>query len=955
MSRDWINAINAEKLDLYPLQFANCDRLEKNDVVYIFDEVGTGKTISSGLMAMNYLMNSKDKKVLIITTNALSKSDGQFLSDWFGKLPFSELGLKSRIEIVNNIYSNLKKCGKEYGLVIIDEAHLFLNEDTERYDYLTNIKAEKVVFLTATPIKNDISDLNTYIKIAEKILNKTVDKSWINEISGENKEKDEIICSIFDESFPVTRYFKDTIKALQQEDKVIKDKKRRVLSELWKYNKNLDKKQVLLNHLNAIIDLENESKKENRFIIFTRFVDMEAYAIRSYLLENGFVSFDKECINNNNTKTVKVITGDNSEELRTIKDEEYLPKVLILTYQIAEQGLDLPQFNYVVNYHIPSFPSSLEQRFGRIDRIKKDENKDEKEVEIEEIHMSFLISEDFYDTNTWNFYCAISNYMYNLIPYLPSKNVIISEEILDQYYQSKEFLEQYVKKIERLIEDEKQFHLIKEYFLKYKTEYTTEKCQCNTDLWDFIVENKIEYDKNAENADELFITTVKTWLKKLKSEFHTEEKIIIYKEWIRKIGDKVFYDPRSLAERLKINNLNLQMLDAVEDCAELINQSEAFQKYKERFNENIKVPLLVKKYLHKFNQYFEDKFIENKMEEVFPFYKYGVYGYLCVFNSILNYENEKYGILMTPEEKILIFQNVDSIVNQIPFFKMCMVFKELIQSQIVTPSFYSSKWHEIHENEFREKFDKNPFVESFRCLGNKNLKKIGLSKTFIELYWNGSEYAKNFVLKKNKDGKLEASNWYKLAYHYLRKEETLIFSNISKEKDFNGTERIVAKPLEVRYTEENNPFYLREQEIKKIIRRYKKEENVSYKDLNIDIFELYKWCSANKIKVQSFFSYYIFGIGTPTEKSKFRVNPRKYVKESPNAEDGKYFGDLCPEGWMWTDGTEVAKYDVWTKGICFELYKNCKEIAHLFGNNTLGEMFSSDLLPKEYRELTRLV
>ena len=62
MDRRWINAIDTNKLEIYPIQFANCDRLEKNDAVYIFDEVGSGKTISSGLMAMDYLMNNPDRK-----------------------------------------------------------------------------------------------------------------------------------------------------------------------------------------------------------------------------------------------------------------------------------------------------------------------------------------------------------------------------------------------------------------------------------------------------------------------------------------------------------------------------------------------------------------------------------------------------------------------------------------------------------------------------------------------------------------------------------------------------------------------------------------------------------------------------------------------------------------------------------------------------------------------------
>lgn len=82
---------NGLPLTLYPLQLINCMRLEKNDAVYIFDEVGCGKTISAGLMALHYLCNH-DKDILIITENSVK---GQFWTDWMEKLPFFDWGFVS--------------------------------------------------------------------------------------------------------------------------------------------------------------------------------------------------------------------------------------------------------------------------------------------------------------------------------------------------------------------------------------------------------------------------------------------------------------------------------------------------------------------------------------------------------------------------------------------------------------------------------------------------------------------------------------------------------------------------------------------------------------------------------------------------------------------------------------------------------------------------------------------
>ena len=246
-NREWIKSIDLDKLNLYPIQFSNCDRLRANDAVYIFDEVGSGKTISSGLMALDYLRNHENEKVLIITINSLVKKlinseYGQFLNDWKEKLPFTEDELKNRIKIVNNIYRNIPS-GK-YGLLIIDEAHLFLNKETKRYKSLLEIEADKVVFLTATPIKENRNDLYTYVDLARKIIkseNEKINANWIDEICNSNTtNKNNVICSKFDVEYPVTRYFKDTIKSIN-ENGYRKTKARRVIPEIWKYENHVRK------------------------------------------------------------------------------------------------------------------------------------------------------------------------------------------------------------------------------------------------------------------------------------------------------------------------------------------------------------------------------------------------------------------------------------------------------------------------------------------------------------------------------------------------------------------------------------------------------------------------------------------------------------------------------------------------------------------------------------------
>ena len=139
---EWINYVDNECLELYALQFANCIRIIKNKAVFLFDEVGSGKTISAGLMAMICLSRFKED-VLIISTPSQAGSSIQntspFLDDWNrecddprfrGKFEsiISKEEWKERIHIINYDYRNIYNIqkhsmeadqNKKYSLMII--------------------------------------------------------------------------------------------------------------------------------------------------------------------------------------------------------------------------------------------------------------------------------------------------------------------------------------------------------------------------------------------------------------------------------------------------------------------------------------------------------------------------------------------------------------------------------------------------------------------------------------------------------------------------------------------------------------------------------------------------------------------------------------------------------------------------------------------------------------------
>ena len=650
----------------------------------------------------------------------------------------------------------------------------------------------------------------------------------------------------------------------------VKNKARRLLPDLWKYDKDTSKMDALLDGINNAIQ-ENEN---SRFIVFTRFVNKEAYKIKSFLCENGFSDFDSIKDDEN---TVKVITGENAYELGKFKGRDNLPRVLVLTYQIAEQGVNLPGFNYVVNYHISPFPSALEQRFGRIDRMGKNGSV------FEEIHMCFLVSNDYYDTNTCNFYCAISIYLNNLISYLPSKNTIISEEIVDKYSQSKHLINEYADRIIDLVNDKNQISLIRAYFTE--RDDNTE-CKCSLDLFDFIMDNGIVFDESEENSEELFIHNVKECLREFKSVFHgvSEYRLLEYKSVIKKIGDKVFYKQRECSGNEISDNLN--MLDAVEECGKYISECDSFKAYKKQFNNSIKLVLLIKDYLLEFNKYFEECFNENRMDKIFP---------LTDYKGIIREIFEIKKIQIKEEDFAIVLKNCDMIVKSLPFFRMCSEFKRIIQRYVYT-----------NGGSIRIRYDFNPFISAIGVLGRvikNSTDGLGITKDFIELYWKEDTncyqvaYAKLFRIEQAVDGLINASNWYKLAYQYLRREELVFIDNT------------------ILCDKENNKFSWREKIICQISRDYSNEVKT---DWNQILEQFNNICNENR-KSQSVFNHYIF-----TDNNNHRAHIEEVYAMCRNINES-----LC----------KIKSNDIWARGICYEIY------GLTFGNNTWDEILP---LPKEF-------
>ncbi len=820
LDRSWINKLGSyvlrdkDSLKMFPLQFANCDRLAVNDCVFIFDEVGSGKTISSGLMALDYLCNHPQERVLVITTNSLVKKGtegadewtckyGQFKGKWFRYLPFEELRYQDRVEVINNNWSIIKKISTEkYGLIIIDEAHVFLNMDAKRTRYLKKMQCSpnKMVFMTATPIKEMWPDLYKYIDIAVALMGKEKEEkiwseaSWMEKILKRVTNKDASIENVreallydsFDPLHPISRYFKDTIRCLEAKEEGVEYNKhvaKRQPAELWwceeREGKQESKYETLVRKILKIRGTEIEEQQPDRFIVFTRLKedstseknrmhgemgtgvyleDGSAKNLGAYLAgvkdENGNVLF-KEFVKNESciesrVLTYKVVTGDAPEELQAFTElEGNLPDVLIITYQIAEQGVDLPGYNYVVNYHISAFPSALEQRFGRVDRLNS---------KHEKIHMCYLLSKAVNGRNEENLWMAVCLYLHELIPYYPTKNAILSEEIFENYYKSG-MQRAYEKEIERLIKDKEKMQT----FLKSAHMERTEREEVYNFLWQLCEEQNLEIEEEQE------VEVVQQKLKQCFLGFKVNMEQEISKKYHQIIlEDKVFY---ALGSKELLSEP--QVLGSAIEFAERICETDTYKEYTNIFNRKVRFLFVYQKYQKYISMYFEKVFMDNDFYTLCD-----VDSYPKVFEEML--QSETFKELKTEEKDILIEQ-CRYCVENLPIMKLLFQYQDILIK--LRGGQYAWQYQMVFDKV--ERYDFNPFTRALLIVGNllrsnNSVKWLGCSKedfsqVFLERYFGDEVFAEGskveerlanffYIMYDEEQHQLQASNWYKWAF-----------------------------------------------------------------------------------------------------------------------------------------------------------------------------------------------
>ncbi len=137
--------------------------LEEYGGVILADVVGLGKSVIA-----SWLARERNGRGLVICPPALVGDPKTKATGWYKYL--SDFGLYDwevySLGALDKVQEYLALYGDDVTTIIVDEAHRFRNEDTEAYERLSQICANRaVVLLTATPFNNAPSDIFALLKL----------------------------------------------------------------------------------------------------------------------------------------------------------------------------------------------------------------------------------------------------------------------------------------------------------------------------------------------------------------------------------------------------------------------------------------------------------------------------------------------------------------------------------------------------------------------------------------------------------------------------------------------------------------------------------------------------------------------------------------------------------------------------------------------------------------------
>ena len=159
------------------------DKIEKYNGVFISDVVGLGKTYITAMFAQSF-----QGKILVLAPPPVVES----WENVFREFHVSSYDVKSAGQL-----PSLVKKTNPYDLIIVDEAHRFRTESSQRYaDLKTICEGKKVMLVTATPLNNTFYDFYPLLTLFQNPLKSDFKdaknlKGFFNKLKSDIKNSEE--------------------------------------------------------------------------------------------------------------------------------------------------------------------------------------------------------------------------------------------------------------------------------------------------------------------------------------------------------------------------------------------------------------------------------------------------------------------------------------------------------------------------------------------------------------------------------------------------------------------------------------------------------------------------------------------------------------------------------------------------------------------------------------------
>lgn len=295
-----------EKIDLKKFSYQSdavnqaIQMIKEHNGCIIADVVGLGKSVIASMIA-----RQMNKRGIIICPPGLMGDPEKKDSGWWEYL--EKFGLHNwqvySRGIIDRIADNIE--GRDFEVVIVDEAHYFRNQDTTDYEALSMIcRGKKVILLSATPFNNSPADIFSLLKLfivpgrstislEDNLSGKfsrlnyeykqlsVIFKNWNSADDKKRKQAENIYTTIIDENLPID------IKKVKVQTQRLSNDIKRIISPVVIRRNRLDLKQDYI-YAKEVGDLSVVKDPEEVFYYLDAEQD-EFYdnIISKYFAENG--------------------------------------------------------------------------------------------------------------------------------------------------------------------------------------------------------------------------------------------------------------------------------------------------------------------------------------------------------------------------------------------------------------------------------------------------------------------------------------------------------------------------------------------------------------------------------------------------------------------------------------------------------------------------------------------